>query len=119
MAKKIVLFVAGAVALLVLLFHLGPLVGLAITLAVLYYAFKKWLKAPSTFGKVVWALIGCAALVASASNVPALIALVPAYVLYVVYKKWNGVKDERVVPEADDPFVNFEKQWAELQKHYS
>lgn len=119
MAKKIGLFVAGAVALLVLLFHLGPLVGLAITLAVLYYAFKKCLKAPSTFGKVVWALIGCAALVASASNVPALIALVAAYVLYVVYKKWNGVKDERVVQEEDDPFVNFEKQWAELQKHYS
>ncbi|WP_445613544.1 lmo0954 family membrane protein [Geobacillus sp. YF-1] len=118
MAKKIGLFVAGAAALLVFLFHLGPLVGLVITLAILYYAFKKCLKAPSTFGKVVWALIGCAALVASASNVPALMALVAAYVLYVVYKQWNGVKGERVVSESDDPFVNFEKQWAELQKQY-
>ncbi|BBW98653.1 flagellar basal body rod protein [Geobacillus icigianus] len=118
MAKKIGLFVAGAAALLVLLFHLVALVGLAITLAILYYAFKKCLKAPSTFGKVVWALIGCAALVASASNVPALIALVAAYVLYVVYKQWSGVKGERVVSESDDPFVNFEKQWAELQKQY-
>ncbi|KQB94555.1 MULTISPECIES: permease [Geobacillus] len=118
MAKKIGLFIAGAAALMVLLFHLGPLVGLAITLAILYYAFKKYLKAPSTFGKIAWALIGCAALVISVSNVPALIALVAAYVLYVVYKKWNSAKGERTVPETDDPFVNFEKQWAELQKHH-
>jgi len=116
MLKKIGLLLAGGIAVLVLMFHLGPLVGLAISLAILYYAVKKFFKADSTFGKIIWALIGLAALMVSVSNVPALIAIVAAYVLYVVYKKWNEPKE--VVQVVDDPFVHFEKQWAELQKHY-
>lgn len=116
MLKKIRWLFLGGIAVFVLMFHLGPLVGLAISLAILYYAVKKFFKTDSTFGKIVWALIGLAALMASVSNVPALIAIVAAYVLYVAYKKWNEPKE--VVQVVDDPFVNFEKQWAELQKHY-
>ncbi|HWO95861.1 MAG TPA: flagellar basal body rod protein, partial [Bacillus sp. (in: firmicutes)] len=59
--------------------------------------------------------IGIIALMASVSNVPAILGFVAAYVLYVVYKKWNENKE--IVKEESDPFVNFEKQWAELKRN--
>jgi lia operon protein LiaI len=50
---------------------------------------------------------------ATASNVPAILAIAAAYVLYLVYKKWN--EDNTPSSKSDDPFANFEKQWAELK----
>ena len=44
------------------------------------------------------------ALMASASNIPAVLGIAAAYVLYVVYKNWN--KTKTVVHEEKDPFVN-------------
>ncbi|MBY6266655.1 MAG: flagellar basal body rod protein, partial [Parageobacillus thermoglucosidasius] len=42
-------------------------------------------------------------------------AVVAAYVLYVVYQKWNETKQMKP-KESDDPFAHFEKQWAELER---
>jgi lia operon protein LiaI len=53
---------------------------------------------------------------ASIHNAPAIIGVVAAYVLYLVYKNWNSSK-KTVVKEESDPFVNFEKQWNELNKN--
>ena len=53
-------------------------------------------------------------LMGTAANIPAILAIAAAYVLYLVYKKWNETKYE--VQEESDPFVNFEKQWAELKR---
>jgi lia operon protein LiaI len=39
--KKLGLLVVGGIAAIVLIANLGPMVGLAIGLAVMYYAFKK------------------------------------------------------------------------------
>jgi lia operon protein LiaI len=114
--RKFGLFVVGGIAAVVLLANVGPLVGLAISLVILYYSFKGFMKSESKFSKVLWAIFGLVALVISASNVPAIVAVVAAYVLYVVYKKWNQV--EEVVKEDNDPFTNFEKQWAELKREF-
>lgn len=113
--KKFALLVAGGVALFVLMANLGPLVGLAISLFILYYAFKKFIKADSTFAKVCWGLIGLAVLTAVAANIPAIIAVAAAYILYVIYKNWDN-HDSEIVAEDNDPFTNFEKQWSILNK---
>ncbi|GAA0317798.1 hypothetical protein GCM10008967_05470 [Bacillus carboniphilus] len=115
--KKFGLLLLGGIAVLVLLGTLGPMIGLAISAVILYYAAKEFMKAESTGKKVLWAIIGLIALSATLSNVPALVGIVAIVVLYMVYKKWNQQKEEEIT-EVDDPFVNFEREWSELKKNY-
>ncbi|RLQ93080.1 lmo0954 family membrane protein [Falsibacillus albus] len=112
--RKVGLAIIGGIAAIVLLTHVGPLIGLLISLVLLYFSFKKFMAADSTFKKIVWAIIGVIALTASASNVPAILAIAAAVILYMVYKKWNEQKSEK--QDTSDPFQNFEKEWGKLQK---
>lgn len=114
--KKFGLILAGGVAAIILLSSIGPMIGLLVGLAVLYFIFKQFLKAESTGGKIVLGVIGFFVLMASIHNAPAIIGVLAAYVLYLVYKNWNSSK-KTVVNEDSDPFVNFEKQWNELNKN--
>ncbi|KAB2336042.1 flagellar basal body rod protein [Cytobacillus depressus] len=114
--KKFGLLIAGGIAAIVLLSNLGPLLALGLSIVLLYFVFKQFLKTDSLLMKIGWGFIGFIALMASASNLPAIIGIVAAYVLYLVYKKWNQTKTE-VKVEENDPFTNFEKQWAEFKKN--
>lgn len=114
--KKFGLLLAGGIAAIILLSSIGPMIGLLVGLAILYFIFKQFLKAESTGGKIVLGIIGFFVLMASIHNAPAIIGVVAAYVLYLVYKNWNSSK-KTVVKEESDPFVNFEKQWNELNKN--
>lgn len=116
MLKKIGLLIAGGIAAIVLLSNLGSVVGLAISLFILYFAFKKFLKAEKLFAKICWGLIGLVVLMAAAANAPAILAVAAAYVLYLVYKNWNKNKSV-VIEKSDDPFTNFEKQWSQLNNN--
>ncbi|MBT2691134.1 flagellar basal body rod protein [Bacillus sp. ISL-47] len=114
--KKLGLLIAGGVAAMVLITNLGPMVGLAVSAAILYFVFKQFLKADSTLAKFGYGVIGFIAFMATAANFPAILGLAAAYVLYLVYKKWN--ESSSIVKEEDnDPFANFEKQWAELKQN--
>jgi lia operon protein LiaI len=116
--KKFGLFLAGVIAAGVLISTIGPMAGLAISLLVMYFVFKKFLKADSTWKKIGWAGVGLIALLVAVHNVPAILGVAAAYVLYVVYKKWNSSKAVVVKEsDSDDPFVNFEKQWKELKQN--
>ena len=115
--KKLGLFIIGAAASIILLSQIGPLFGLVISAAILYFAFKQYVKATSTAGKVGWGIAGIIMLIITASNLPAIIGLAAAYILYLVYKKWNNNKQSIITKKSsDDPFQNFEKQWSELNK---
>ncbi len=114
--KKFGLLLAGGIAAIILLSSIGPMIGLLVGLAILYFLFKQFLKAESTGGKIVLGIIGFFVLMASIHNAPAIIGVVAAYVLYLVYKNWNSSK-KTLVKEENDPFVNFEKQWNEINKH--
>ncbi len=114
--KKFGLVLAGGIAAIVLLANLGPIVGLAISLLILYYSFKEFLKTDSTFKKVLWAIIGLAALSVSASNFPAILGLAAIYIIYVVIKKIKTEENVKV-QESDDPFTNFEREWQSLKKN--
>ncbi|MEH7253105.1 flagellar basal body rod protein [Neobacillus niacini] len=113
--KKFGLLVAGGIAAIILLSSIGPIVGLVVGLAILYFIFKQFLKTDSTGGKIVLGIIGFFVLMASIHNAPAIIGVLAAYVLYLVYKNWNSSK-KAFVKEDSDPFVNFEKQWNEINK---
>ncbi|UOR11088.1 lmo0954 family membrane protein [Halobacillus amylolyticus] len=116
--KKFLLFIAGLVALGVLLTNLGPMVLLGVSVWLLYVVFKQFMKSDSTAGKIGWVALGLIILSVAVSNIYAVIGLVAAYALYVIYKKMTTRKDESVVKSnsSDDPFTNFERQWAELNK---
>jgi lia operon protein LiaI len=114
--KKVGLLIAGGIAAMVLISNLGPIVGLAVSAAILYFVIKQFLKAESTMAKIGLGIIGFMALMATASNFPAILGLAAAYVLYLVYKKWND-SGTSVMEEDNDPFASFEKQWAELNKN--
>jgi lia operon protein LiaI len=114
--KKFGLVIAGGIAAIILLSSLGPMVGLLISLAILYFIFKQFLKADSKGWKIALGIIGVIFLMASISNVPAIIGVVAAYILYLIYKNWNSNK-HTAFKEESDPFVNFEKQWEELKNY--
>ncbi|MGM7723512.1 flagellar basal body rod protein [uncultured Metabacillus sp.] len=115
--KKFGYLLLGGVAVIVLLSNLAPMIALAISLIIMYFAYKGFIKTNSTFNKVVLAIIGVIALFASASNLPAILGFVAVYVLYVVYKNWKKPAKAKLV-EDDDPFTNFEKEWNELKGNY-
>jgi len=113
--KKFGLLLAGFIAVMVLMSSIGPLVGLGISLLVLYFVIKQFLKTHSTAGKIGWGIASVIVLLATAANVPAILGIAAAYVLYLIYKNWG--KKAEAVTDKNDPFVNFEKQWAELKNN--
>ena len=115
MMKKVGLFIIGLIALMIVLANVGPLISLAICAVSLYFTFKQFMKSESKGGKIAWAIISIVMLMAAVSHFPAILGLVGAYILYLVYKKWN--EKDVVVVEDSDPFINFERQWKDLNNH--
>jgi lia operon protein LiaI len=115
--KKFGYLLLGGVAVVVLLSNLAPMIALGISLLIMYYAYKGFIKTNSTFNKVVLAIIGVIALFASASNLPAILGFVAVYVLYIVFKKWKNPTAAKNM-EDNDPFTNFEKEWNDLKGNY-
>ncbi|BCB02381.1 lmo0954 family membrane protein [Bacillus sp. KH172YL63] len=113
--KKFGLLLAGGIAAIVLLANVGPIIGLAISLVVMYYSFKGFIKTDSTGKKILWALVGLIAISATVSNFPAIIGLVALYVLYVVYQNWKKEEAGVVDESSSDPFTNFEREWSQLK----
>ena len=112
--KKFGLLIIGGIAAIVLLANLAPMLALAISLVILYYAYKGFMKTDSKGMKIFWVIAGIIALCASASNLPAVIGAAAAYILYVVYKKWNN-KESINEHHDNDPFTNFEREWTKLK----
>ncbi|MDQ0271504.1 lmo0954 family membrane protein [Cytobacillus purgationiresistens] len=115
--KKFGLILAGGIAAVVLLANLGSIVGLVISVAVLYLVFKQFIKSNSGWEKAAWGIVGVVLLSISIANIPAVIGIAAAYVLYLVYKHWNETKSTIVEKKQQDPFANFEKQWSDITKN--
>src|SRR5690625_2776453 len=113
------LFVAGLAAFFGLLVNLGPMVLLGVSIWLLYIVFKQLMKSDSTAGKVAWVVVGLFVLGIALSNIYAVLGLVAAYALYAIFKNWKKDEKDPVVQvvEDDDPFTNFERQWAELNRY--
>ncbi|MFT8872211.1 MAG: flagellar basal body rod protein [Sporolactobacillus sp.] len=110
--KKFLLAMLAFICAVVLLFHVGAMAVLLISLAILYFAFKQFVRASGGY-KVLWATIGIVALCFSLGNIPSLIGLAALAGLYFVWHSWN--KKAAVHPTSDDPFDNFEKEWNDMR----
>ncbi|NLY79994.1 MAG: ABC transporter permease [Lysinibacillus sp.] len=115
--KKLLILLAGVVAVCIVLATAGPLIGLAFALALVFLGMHYYVKSKSLLSKVLWIFIGFIGVLMAVSNIPALIGLVAIIVLYILYKMW---KDEEVsldiVKKDDDPFTNFENEWSKITK---
>lgn len=117
--RHFLLFIVGLIAGLILLFNLGPMLLLGVSIWLLYLIFKQFTKATSTGARVGWVLLGLVVLSIGISNIYAVIGIAAAFILYWIYTNWN--EDDPVVPTApaennSDPFINFENEWRELTK---
>lgn len=113
--RKFLLFLAGLAAALVILAMIGPMALLALGAWLLYLIFKQFMKSDSVGGKIGWVVLGLIVLSITFANGYAVIGLGAAIILYLVIKNWN--KDDSVIDAAsNDPFTNFERQWADLNK---
>jgi len=114
--KKFGLFIIGVIAGLIALANLGSLLALAVSALIVYAGVSQYVKASTTWTKILWASVALIGLLTAAANVPAFFGVLAIAAIYFVVKKW---KEEPVVLQAavtDDPFMNFEKQWNELSK---
>jgi lia operon protein LiaI len=115
--KKFLIFLLAIAALFILLANIGPLILLGVCVYLLYVIFKKFVKSDSMAGKVIWVLLGLFVLSVALSNIYAVIGLAALYFLYVLFR--NNGKEEEIIfnkPSESDPFTNFERQWADMNK---
>ncbi|MFZ3576705.1 flagellar basal body rod protein [Virgibacillus sp. DJP39] len=116
--KKFMMFVGGLIALMILFSTLGPMIILGISAWLLYVIFKQFVKSNSTVGKIGWVIAGLIVLGIGLSNIYAVIGVAAVLALYLIVKNWKSDKhdstDDHSIVKDNDPFKNFEKQWAEL-----
>ncbi|SDK17929.1 hypothetical protein [Sediminibacillus albus] len=98
--KTLLLFLLGATAVIIILANLGPMILLAVSLLVSYYAVKKFVLADTVGQKVLWGIAILIGLSISLANLPALIGVASFIVLYYTYKKWK--KDKQASNYLDD-----------------
>lgn len=115
--KKLLILLAGAVAVCVVLATAGPLIGLAFALAIIFLGMHYYVKSKSAISKVLWIFIGLIGVLMAVSNVPALCGLAAIILLYILYKSWkNEDVSLDVLKKEDDPFTNFENEWSKITK---
>lgn len=116
--KKFLMLLAGGTAVLVALSMSGPLIALAFSGLLVFAGMHYYVKSKSMVAKVLWVAVGLVGVFSAISNIPALIGLAALVLLYVLYKKWNNeeVSFSGVTVKEEDPFTNFENEWAKLTK---
>lgn len=117
--KKLALFVVGVIAGIIAVSNLGPMVGLIISALIAYAGVYYYQKSESTLLKLFWGGVLIVGLLTAISNIPAFVGIVAVIGLYYVWKSWDKKKDDNIIeePRSNDPFVNFEKQWNELNRN--
>ncbi len=116
--KKLFILIVGVIAAIVALCMTGPLIGLAFSALLIYLGMHYYVKAKSIFTKILWVVVGLIGVFSAISNVPALIGFAALILVYVLYKKWNNeeVTFSTSKVKENDPFTNFENEWAKLTK---
>ena len=91
--KTFLLVVVGAITGIILLGTLGPMILLAISIAIAYYAVRRFILTDSFGGKIGWTIIALIGISLSLSNTAAFVGLVAFTLLYYTYKKWKEAKE--------------------------
>lgn len=113
--KKFFLITAAVILAIIALSSIGHILGLAISLLIVYFSLKQFMATQSTWVKVFWAIIGLVGFSGLLGSLPALAGIAAVYILYTGYKNWNK-RDDVKSSDDEDPFDGFERQWKELGK---
>lgn len=107
---------ALAVAAVVLLGIAGPpLVALLISAAIVAGGLHYFTKSTSLPGQIIWGSLIAVGVLSALSNVPGLVVLAIAGVVYYFYK--NGdMPTFKKTTSTDDPFDHFEREWAKMNR---
>ena len=115
--KKFFLYSAGFIAAIIALCLLVPVVGLLLSGALLAAGLHYYTGSKSTFGKVMSLVVAFVGLISAISNIPGFIGLVAIGIIYYIYKSRKNEKVEIFTSnKEEDPFTNFEREWANLNK---
>lgn len=104
--KKFLLILLAVTAALFVLSNVGPMILLVASLALAYYAVKKFILADGVAEKVIWGFIILIGLSISLANVPALIAVAAVAILYYAYKAYKAEKEETIL-DMEEPGPRF------------
>ncbi|WP_067842279.1 lmo0954 family membrane protein [Amphibacillus sediminis] len=77
---------------IIILTTVAPLVGLVISLAIVYYAVRRFLLTDSVGAKIGWSIVALMGVSMAISNTPALIGIVAAILLYYTYRSYRKAK---------------------------
>lgn len=114
--KKFFLYSAGFLAAIIAFGLVAPVAGLLVSGLLLAAGLHYYTKSTSTFGKVMSLVVALAGLISALSNIPGFIGLVAIGILFYIYKARKNEKVEILSKKEDDPFTNFEREWANLNK---
>lgn len=117
--KKFGLIVVGVIAGIVALVNLGPLLGLALSALLVFAGMHFYLKGGSKLSKISWIAVGIIGLLTAVANVPGFFGILAIAGLWYVIRAWKQQPITFSAPmtaTSSDPFINFEKQWNELNK---
>lgn len=114
--KKVMLFGLAAILIIIALGSMGHIIGMAISLVLVYFSLKQFLKNHSFWGKLFWAMVGICSLFAVVASLPALAGILAIYLLYVGFKHYKKEKEPEY--KSHDPFESFEQQWNAMKNKY-
>lgn len=90
----------------------GPvLAALLLCGAITAIGIHYFMKSKSIFGQIIWGSVAAVGALAAISNIPGLAIVAIIAALYYAYKK-----DALSFTETNDPFDNFEREWAKMNK---
>ena len=110
--KKILFYSGAFILACIALTNLLPLAGLLVSGVIVAAGVHYYNESMSTSAKIVCGTVIVIGLLSALSNFPAFVGLLAIVALYYMYK---NVKGERTISK-EDPFTNFEKEWANLHK---
>lgn len=113
--KKFLLYCGIIFFALIAFVSLLPVAGLIVSGVVVAAGLHFYTEAKSLFTKILSATLALAGLVSALSNIPGFIGILAVAILYYFYKITKN-NDAAIITKTDDPFTNFENEWAKLNK---
>ena len=113
--NKLMLYVSITIAAIIALCAIGPMIGIAFSALLIYGGIHFYTIRTSTISKILSILLLVIGITSGLSNIPGLIGIAAVVVVYFLYKKLND-QDVAFTKKSNDPFTNFEKEWANLNK---
>lgn len=103
--KKFLMFLLVVTAAILVLGNLGPMILLVASLALAYYAGKKFFLTDVLAEKILWGFLVLIGLSITLSNVPALMGVAAAVILYYAYKAWKEEKEEKKSLKIEEKYM--------------